>query len=121
MIDLITGVLILIGAFFSLVAGIGLFRLPDVYLRMHAATKAGTLGVGLMLLAVAVHSQELEVIARALAGIVFLLITAPIGAHLLGRAGYIAKVPMWSRTKSDALAGKYDNQREILEGSQSKE
>ena len=39
MIDLITGLLILIGAFFSLVAGIGLYRLPDVYLRMHAATK----------------------------------------------------------------------------------
>lgn len=120
MIELIAGVLILIGAFFSLVAGIGLFRLPDVYLRMHAATKAGTLGVGLMLLAVAFHSQELEVIARALAGIIFLLITAPIGAHLLGRAGYLSGVPMWSRTKSDALAGKYDSEREILEGHKSR-
>ena len=120
MIDLIVGILILIGGFFSLVAGIGLFRLQDVYLRMHAATKAGTLGGGLMLLSVAIHSQELEVIARALTGVVFLLITAPIAAHLLGRAGYIAGVPMWSRTKADALAGKYDCERETLDGDQPK-
>lgn len=119
MIELIVGILILIGSLFSLVAGIGLFRLPDVYLRMHAATKAGTLGAGLMLLAVGIHSQELEVIAWALMGIIFLMITAPIGAHLLGRAGYLAGVPMWSRTKSDALAGKYDIEREFLEGCES--
>ena len=119
MIELITGVLILVGAIFSLVAGIGLFRLPDVYLRMHAATKAGTLGAGLMLLAAGVHSQELEVFAWILSGIIFLMITAPIGAHLLGRAGYLAGVPMWSRTKGDALAGKYDIKREFLEGYES--
>lgn len=120
MIDLITGVLILVGGIFSLVAGIGLFRLPDVYLRMHAATKAGTLGCGLMLLAAGVYSQELEVFAWVLSGIFFLMITAPIGAHLLGRAAYLAGVPMWSRTKGDALAGKYDSKGEFLEGYQSK-
>jgi len=120
MIDLIAGVLVLIGAVFSLVAGIGLFRLPDVYLRMHAATKAGTLGCGLMLLAVGVHSQELEVVAWAITGIIFLMITAPIGAHLLGRAAYLARVPMWSRTRSDALAGKYDIKRDFLHGSKPK-
>ncbi len=120
MIELITGVLILIGSFFSLVAGIGLFRLPDVYLRMHAATKAGTLGSGLMLLAAGFHSQELETIAWVLMGIIFLTMTAPIGAHLLGRAGYLAGVPMWSRTKGDALAGKYDSQGEFLDGYQSR-
>lgn len=120
MIDLIVGVLILIGAFFSLVAGIGLFRLPDVYLRMHAATKAGTLGAGLMLLAVGFHSQELEVFAWVLMGIIFLMITAPIGAHLLGRAGYLAGVPMWSRTKGDALAGKYGSRGEFLAGDKPK-
>jgi multicomponent Na+:H+ antiporter subunit G len=119
MIDLITGVLILIGAIFSLVAGIGLFRLPDVYLRMHAATKAGTLGAGCMLLAAGLHSKSLEVVAWVLMGIIFLMITAPIGAHLLGRAGYLAGVPMWSKTKGDALAGKYDIKREFLEGYES--
>ncbi|MEQ9487507.1 MAG: monovalent cation/H(+) antiporter subunit G [Alphaproteobacteria bacterium] len=117
MIDLIAGVLILIGAVFSLIAGIGLFRLPDIYIRMHAATKAGTLGAGLMLLAAGVHSEELEIIAWVLSGIIFLMITAPIGAHLLGRAAYLAGVPMWSQTKGDALAGKYDSRSDFLEGS----
>ncbi len=117
MIDLIVGILVLIGALFSLVAGIGMFRLPDVYLRMHAATKAGTLGCGLMLLAVGVQAQDLETIAWVLTGIIFLMITAPIGAHLLGRAGYLAGVPMWSHTKGDALAGKYDIKSGHLEGS----
>jgi len=116
MMDLIAGILVLVGAGFSLVAGIGLVRLPDLYLRMHAATKAGTLGGGLVLVAVAIHSEQLEVVARALAGIVFLLITAPIGAHLLGRAGYIAGVPLWSGSRDDALAGKYDSQSDFLEG-----
>lgn len=121
MIDLIAGLLILIGAFFCLVAGIGLYRLPDVYLRMHAATKAGTLGCGMMLLAVGVHSQELDVIAWVLSGIIFLMITAPIGAHLLGRAGYLAGVKMWSETKGDALAGKYDSKGVTLAGSKTTE
>lgn len=98
------------------VAAIGLYRLPDVYLRMHAATKAGTLGAGLMLLAVGVHSQNLEVVTWVLMGIIFLMMTAPIGAHLLGRAAYLAGVEMWSQTKSDALAGKYDKKGEYLEG-----
>ncbi|MGB0681686.1 MAG: monovalent cation/H(+) antiporter subunit G [Magnetovibrionaceae bacterium] len=119
MIEMVVGILILIGAFFSLVAGIGLFRLPDVYIRMHAATKAGTLGCGLLLCAVAVHSQQLEVFVWAFLGIIFLLFTAPIGAHLLGRASYLAGVPLWSRTKGDALAGKYDSRKESLEGSDS--
>lgn len=121
MIDLIVGLMILIGALFSLFAGIGLLRLPDVYLRMHAATKAGILGSGLMLLAAGIHSQELNVIAWSLTGIIFLTMTAPIGAHLLGRAGYLAGVPMWSRTKGDALAGKYDRENDTLEGLQPKD
>ncbi len=75
MIDLVAGVLLLIGASFSPIAGIGLIRLPDVYLRMHAATKAGTLGAGLVLVALALHGQQLEVTARAVTGVLFLLFT----------------------------------------------
>ena len=67
MIDFISALIVLIGAAFTLIAGIGLFRLPDVYLRMHAATKAGTLGAGLMLLALALDAQQLEVAATTLA------------------------------------------------------
>ena len=108
MIDFISALIVLIGAAFTLIAGIGLFRLPDVYLRMHAATKAGTLGAGLMLLALALDAQQLEVAARAIAAILFLLFTAPIAAHLLGRAGYLSGSPLWTKTRFDELSDKYD-------------
>ncbi|GAB5376332.1 MAG: hypothetical protein AcusKO_27940 [Acuticoccus sp.] len=63
-------------------------RLNDLYMRMHAASKAGTLGSGVLLVALAVYSGETSVVLRALAGVVFFLLTAPISAHLLARAAY---------------------------------
>lgn len=116
MIEFIGGVIILFGAVFALVAGVGLARLPDLYVRMHAATKAGTLGAGLVLAAVALEAQSLEVATRAIAGLVFLFFTAPIAAHLLGRAGYLAGVPLWSKSSMDELSGKYDPQTLMLRG-----
>lgn len=104
MIDVIAGVLLLLGSAFSLVAAIGLLRLPDLYVRMHVGAKAGTLGAGLVLVAIAVEAQDLEVGTRALAGLVFLLFTSPIAAHLLARAGYRAGTPLWERTLRDELA-----------------
>lgn len=80
--------LIVIGALFALIASIGVLRLPEFYTRMHAASKAGTLGSGLMLIAVAVHAGDLGTVTRALAGVVFFLLTAPISAHLLAMAAY---------------------------------
>lgn len=116
MIEFIGGIIILIGAAFSLIAGIGLVRLPDIYLRMHAATKAGTLGAGLVLIALALEAQQLEVAARAVTGLLFMLFTAPIAAHLLGRAGYLSGAPLWSRTRFDELADKYDADGRRLDG-----
>tara|TARA_R110002110_G_scaffold410123_1_gene633160 strand:- start:33838 stop:34239 length:402 start_codon:yes stop_codon:yes gene_type:complete len=116
MIDLVAGIIILIGALFSLIAGIGLYRLPDIFVRMHAATKAGTLGAGLVLLAIAVDSQDLGVITRAIAGFGFLLLTAPVAAHLLGRAAYLSRAELWSETSIDELADKYDADGRRLAG-----
>lgn len=116
MIEFIGGIIILIGAAFSLIAGIGLVRLPDLYLRMHAATKAGTLGAGLVLIALALEAQQLEVAARAGTGVLFMLFTAPIAAHLLGRAGYLSGAPLWSRTRFNELADKYDADGRRLAG-----
>ncbi len=86
----IAGVVMLIGALFALLAAIGILRLPDLYTRMHAASKAGTMGAGLLLAAIAVVSLDGAVIMRAIAGFVFLLLTAPVSAHLLARAAYLA-------------------------------
>lgn len=76
------------GAIFSLIAAIGLNRLPDLYTRMHAASKAGTVGSGLLLLAVGLHAADSAIFGRAVAGIVFFVLTAPISAHLLARAAH---------------------------------
>ncbi|GAB5447960.1 monovalent cation/H(+) antiporter subunit G [Gymnodinialimonas sp.] len=88
--------LILLGAFFCFVAGLGVLRLRDVLIRMHASTKAGTLGAGLILIAVAIFFGDITTITRAVATILFLLITAPVAAHTIGRAAFRAGVPLWN-------------------------
>lgn len=104
----IAALLMLAGAFFVLVSALGALRLPDLFLRMHAATKAGTLGAGLILAAALVVFATTAVTTKAVLAFVFLLLTAPVGAHVLGRAAYYDGVPLWDRTEVDALKGKYD-------------
>ena len=95
---LLTSAIVLIGSVFSLLAAVGLLRLPDVFSRMHAASKAGTVGSGLLLVALALDAMEGAMIARAFAGVVFLLLTAPISAHLLAKAAYAAGYTLSDQT-----------------------
>jgi multicomponent Na+:H+ antiporter subunit G len=106
--EIVAGVLVLIGSFFVFSAAVGVLRMPDVYTRMHAATKAGTLGSGVILVGVALVAVDTAVFLRALAAVLFLVATTPIAAHLLGRAAYISGVPTWEGTDFDELAGRYD-------------
>ncbi|MGX5665566.1 monovalent cation/H(+) antiporter subunit G [Rhizobium daejeonense] len=85
---IVTAILIVVGALFALVAAIGINRLPDLYTRMHAASKAGTVGSGLLLLALGIFSGDIAVFTRALAGFFFFILTAPLSAHLLARAAH---------------------------------
>lgn len=89
-----TCILIVGGAAFSLIAAIGINRLPDLYTRMHAASKAGTVGSGLLLVAVGVHSGDLATFGRAIAGVLFFILTAPIAAHLLAKAAHQVGYPL---------------------------
>lgn len=82
-------ILMILGAGFLLVAAIGLIRLRDPLQRMHSGTKAGTLGTSLLLAGV-MASQNVESRASGFLAVVFLLITLPIGAQLLGRAAYVS-------------------------------
>lgn len=86
MTEIITILLILFGSAMTVLAGLGIIRLPDVYIRMHAATKVGTLGTGLIMAGAAVFFAEPAVVIRCILVVVFLLLTAPIGAHMIGRA-----------------------------------
>ncbi|MAW85632.1 MAG: Na+/H+ antiporter subunit G [Phyllobacteriaceae bacterium] len=99
----VTGVFLIIGAAFSLVAAIGINRLPDIYSRTHAASKAGTLGSCLMLIALAIYAEDAGTTLRALAGVVFFLLTAPISSHLLGKASYAVGYPMWKGSVLDEM------------------
>lgn len=100
----IAGVLVVIGASFALVAALGIVRLPDVYSRMHAASKAGTVGSGAMLIALAVFAEDAATTLRALAAVAFVMLTAPVSAHLLARAAYSAGYRLWDKSLVDDMA-----------------
>jgi multicomponent Na+:H+ antiporter subunit G len=93
--------LILAGSAFVLTAALGLIRLPDLYTRMHAASKAGTLGSCVMLVALAVFADDLSVTTRALGGVAFFLLTAPLSAHLLARAAHASGLQLWGGSAMD--------------------
>lgn len=102
--DYIAGILVIIGGFFALVASIGLVRFPDLYSRTHAASKAGTVGSGLMMIALAVTAEDTGTAIRAMAGVLFFILTAPIAAHLLARAAYKVGYKLWDGSVADEMA-----------------
>lgn len=87
MLDIVVGTLLLVGSFFTLVGAVGLMRLPDFFMRLHAPTKATTLGVGAILVAAMVHGAGAGLTLRELLIALFLFITAPVSAYVLGQAG----------------------------------
>jgi multicomponent Na+:H+ antiporter subunit G len=100
--------LMTVGALFILVAALGVLRMPDLFLRMSATAKAGTLGAICILLGAAVAFADLGIAARVIATIAFLLLTSPVAAHMIGRAAYVVGVPLWRGTVHDDLRGRYD-------------
>ncbi|MDZ7702999.1 MAG: monovalent cation/H(+) antiporter subunit G [Trueperaceae bacterium] len=115
MTDVIAAILMLLGSAFALISAVGLLRLPDLLIRMHAATKAGTLGAGFVLLAVAVDFGGTGIAVRAIATIIFLFATAPVAAHLIGRASYFVGVRLWDETIVDELRGRYNPETHELD------
>ena len=79
---------LVLGAFFMFVASLGVLRLADFYTRIHAPTKAATLGLAFFLVALAIHVRYGTGIAKALLAMLFIGMTAPVGAHILARAAY---------------------------------
>ena len=103
--ELLLGLVVLFGALMSAVSAFGLIRLPDVYLRSHAATKSATLGVLLILSGAFLYFMFYveHVSAKLLLGIIFVFITSPVAGHLNGRAAYRSGVPLWEQSEYDDL------------------
>lgn len=116
MAESISHVLLLLGAIFMLLASIGLVRMPDVLMRLHSSTKSATLGVGLIMLGVALFFSDFAIAVRGLAIVIFLFSTAPVAAHMIGRAAYLSGVPLWEGTLSDEMRGRYDPHTHSLSG-----
>lgn len=113
---IISPFLFILGALLMLLAGIGLLRMPDLFLRMSATSKAATLGVILIMAAAAVYFNDLGVTGRAAGIVIFIILTAPISAHMIGRAAYITGEHLWSKTSIDEMKGRYDEDTHQLEG-----
>jgi multicomponent Na+:H+ antiporter subunit G len=107
MISIVIAVIATLGTVFVLLAAVGLLRMPDTYLRMAVSTKAATLGIGLILVSAAIYFYDFSTTTRVLAIILFILITAPVGAHLIGKASYITGNKLWEGSIMDDLKGKY--------------
>lgn len=99
--DVIASAFLVAGGAFVAISALGLVRLPDVYLRMHGVAKAGTLGCGFIFTGVAFAVPEPGVVLRVVGAILFLVVTAPVAAHLIGRAALRTGCPFSSGTVRD--------------------
>lgn len=102
-INVLVGLLMVVGALFTLFAAMGILRFPDLYSRMHAASKAGVFGSGLILIGLALFAQDYTIVTRAFLAILFLILTTPISAHLLAKASHAAGYPAWDGTVCDEM------------------
>jgi multicomponent Na+:H+ antiporter subunit G len=105
LLEILAAIALLGGSFLMVVSGIGLVRFPDVFCRMHAAGKAGTLGIVFTLLGTMIIFIETDrsVFFRGCLAVFFQFLTTPAATHLLARAAYIRDYPLSDRTAVDEL------------------
>jgi multicomponent Na+:H+ antiporter subunit G len=99
--DAATAIVWLAGSAFALLAAVGVLRMPDVFTRMQASTKASTLGLGCLLIGTALQMGDLSSLIRVASIGAFVLLTTPVAGHVIARASYFADVPLWSGTIID--------------------
>ena len=87
-VDVVSAVLLLSGVLLALGAAVGLVRFPDVFSRMHAATKPSTLGLLLVTVGAALRMEQGSDAVKLLLVAAFSFLTAPVAAHMIGRAAY---------------------------------
>lgn len=100
----LSALFVIAGSLVTLVAALGVLRLPDFFMRMHAATKAGVVGPSLLLIGAGFFDPSLSTWIKIFLAILFLLTTTPISGHLIGKAGFIGGVNLWKGTVRNDLA-----------------
>lgn len=108
--DIAAAACLILGAGFCALSGLGMARMPDLFCRLQASTKAGTLGVPLLAIGAIIHFASTTVGLRATLIIAFLFLTAPVSAHVIARAAHRAGVAMSKRATLDALRDDQPNQ-----------
>lgn len=114
--DAFAGFFLLVGAAFMLLAALGVLRMPDLFTRLQATSKATTLGVGCLMIGVAIHFGELSTVLRACVIVLLFFVTAPIAAHVIARAAYFLGSDLWEHTIIDELRERYDWRTHRLRG-----
>ncbi len=119
--DLVATIAVVLGTALGVLSAVGILRMPDVYIRLQVASKASSLGIALLMVGVAAHFDDLSVTVRALLVVIFLFLTAPVAAHVIGRAAYLTGAPLAAATDPDELAGAYDEANGLLRGSETEQ
>ena len=114
--EIITAVFLFAGAFFILVAALGLVRFPDLYIRMHAASKSISLGIGCMLIGAIFYFGTVSVVIKSIAIVLFIFLTMPVAAHMISRVAYRRGVKIWEKTQVDELGEWIKGKRQKAKG-----
>ncbi len=101
--NVLTVMLLLVGAFFMLAGTIGFIRFPDFYSRMHATGKCDTLGEGLMLVALIIYGGATFVSVKILFLIIFILLANPTSTHAIAKAAYDVGLEPWRKLDDEVV------------------
>ena len=115
MIGILGALLVLAGALLALLAAVGVLRLPDVFTRMQASTKASTLGLGCLLAGLVLLHPGTEVVIRAGSIAAFIMLTVPVSAHAIARAAARTGAPLWIGTHVDERPVPVEGEEETTE------
>ena len=109
--QIVIALLLIPGCLLALIAALGLHRFPDLFCRMHAATKPATLGGVCIALGVGIALPLRESFVKVLLVVVLQFLTAPVAAHMVGRAAYNSGIEMSEHTVMDELGRDEDVRR----------
>lgn len=105
--DVISTGFLLFGSIFFLISALGVLKFPDLFSRMHAASKSSSLAMGLILIGVAVHFFSWGILVKCTLTLLFIFLTAPVAAHILGRAAFLSGAQPWTQLGVQALRDLY--------------